>query len=93
MNFLTSPMMEELNSILKELEHDHEIGAVILNSSVESIFLAHFDVDEIEQAAVAAPFPISTPQANMLIHTAKAFRALPLATVCSRKHRLPVSQT
>jgi enoyl-CoA hydratase/carnithine racemase len=77
MNFLTSPMMDELNSILKELEHDNEIGAVILGSAVEGIFLTHFDVDEIEQAADAAPFPISAPQANMLIHTAKAFSAIP----------------
>lgn len=77
MNFLTSPMMEALNGIFKDLEHDREIGAVILTSAVEGIFLTHFDVDEIEQAGDAVPFPISTPQASMLTHTARAFKALP----------------
>ncbi|WP_414430965.1 enoyl-CoA hydratase/isomerase family protein [Alcanivorax sp. IL3] len=77
MNFLTSPMMEELNDTLKALEQDREIGAVILTSGVEGIFLTHFDVDEIEQAAEAVPFAVSTDQASLLTRTAKAISAMP----------------
>lgn len=77
MNFLTTAMMETLNAVLKNLEHDQDIGAVILTSAVERIFLTHFDVDEIERAADGVTFPISATVANMLTRTARAVGTVP----------------
>ncbi|PTU30877.1 enoyl-CoA hydratase/isomerase family protein [Stenotrophobium rhamnosiphilum] len=60
-NFLTSAMMAELDQLLREIENDTGIGAVILTSAVPDVFLTHFDVGEIKQmaAGLAAPIPSS----------------------------------
>jgi enoyl-CoA hydratase len=52
-------MMSDLKDILAGLEKRRDIGAVILTSAVDGVFLTHFDVDEIESAVDAIPFPLS----------------------------------
>ena len=49
-NFLTAAIMAELNQQLVALESRQDIGAVIITSAVEGVFLTHFDVDDIELA-------------------------------------------
>jgi enoyl-CoA hydratase/carnithine racemase len=40
-------MVKELQALLKSLKGDDSVGAVIVTSAVEGIFISHYDVDEI----------------------------------------------
>jgi len=51
LNFLTSAMMTELDALLRRLEGDRSVGAVILTGGLPDVFLTHFDVAEIKAAA------------------------------------------
>jgi enoyl-CoA hydratase/carnithine racemase len=46
-NFLNAPMVKELQALLKSLKGDDTVGAVIVTSAVDGIFISHYDVDEI----------------------------------------------
>jgi enoyl-CoA hydratase/carnithine racemase len=76
-NFLTSAMMTELHALLVELEARQDIGAVILASAVEGVFLTHFDVDEIEKAVASAPFPLGAGLARTLTRAEAAMDMIP----------------
>jgi enoyl-CoA hydratase len=90
-NFLTAIIMAELNRLLVALESRDDIGAVIITSAVEGVFLTHFDVDDIEQAVESIPFPMSaglvqvlTRSESLLDHvpgTRKLLRHTPMAGV------------
>lgn len=55
-NFVTTAMMTEFKALLMGLKHNPDIGAVILASAVQGVFLTHYDVDEIDQSVAAIPF-------------------------------------
>ena len=46
-NFLTTAMMAELREALTSVEHDPTIGALVLTSALDGVFIAHADVSEI----------------------------------------------
>lgn len=84
-NFLTAAMMSELLGLLDELAHDHETGSVIITSAVDGVFLTHFDVDDIDQAVAAIPFPMPDRLTTALTRAEAAINHLPGARVALRR--------
>ena len=76
-NFLTSAMMKQLNELLLELEDRKDVGAVIITSTLDGVFLTHFDVDEIDQAVAAVPFPMSNLMTQALTKTESMLSQVP----------------
>ncbi|GAC1382612.1 MAG: enoyl-CoA hydratase/isomerase family protein [Aquirhabdus sp.] len=76
-NFLTFAIMKQLNVLLLELEDRNDIGAVIITSALDGVFLTHFDVDEIDQAVAAIPFPMSNLMTQALTKTETVLSQLP----------------
>jgi len=76
-SFLTTGMMQEFISVLKALRKDTSVGAVVLTSAVEGVFLTHFDVAEIKQSAESVPMSLSPTLANLSLKTESAFSHLP----------------
>lgn len=76
-NFLTSAMMEELDQLLSSIETDADIGAVILTSAIDGIFLTHFDVGEIKEMAANMPAAFPPAVTNAVARTESALKHLP----------------
>jgi len=76
-NFLTAAIMAELNQQLVALESRQDIGAVIITSAVEGVFLTHFDVDDIEQAVESIPFPMSAGLVQVLTRSESLLDHIP----------------
>src|SRR5699024_11556351 len=85
-SFLTTGMMQEFISVLKALRKDTSVGAVVLTSAVEGVFLTHFDVAEIKQSAESVPMSLSPTLANLSLKTESAFSHLPGSRARSEEH-------
>jgi enoyl-CoA hydratase/carnithine racemase len=81
-------MMSQLNDLLADIENRSDIGAVILTSAVEGVFLTHFDVDEIENAVASTPFPVPISAVRVLTQTESAMDHIPGARALLRKTSL-----
>ena len=57
-NFVIAAIVEELLGVLHEAEKDPGIGAIVIASGLERIFISHYDVDEILAGGSASPFPL-----------------------------------
>lgn len=76
-NFLTAAIMAELNQQLVALEGRDDIGAIIITSAVEGVFLTHFDVDDIEHAVESIPFPMSAGLVQVLTRSERLLDHVP----------------
>jgi enoyl-CoA hydratase len=59
-NFMTGPMVDELEELVRGLDGDASVGAVVLTGALEGIFITHYDVGEIvagSEAIGLAPPP------------------------------------
>jgi enoyl-CoA hydratase len=54
-NFMTGAMVRELDELVRSLEGDESIGAVVITGAMEGVFITHFDVREILAAVESAP--------------------------------------
>jgi enoyl-CoA hydratase len=54
-NFMTGAMVRELDDLVRSLEGDQSIGAVVITGAMEGVFITHFDVREILAAVESAP--------------------------------------
>lgn len=46
-NFLTNPMVQELDAVTRDLEADPSVRVVVLTGGVDGIFITHYDVGEL----------------------------------------------
>jgi enoyl-CoA hydratase/carnithine racemase len=76
-NFLTTAMMAELHELLASVEHDPAIGAVVLTSALDGVFITHFDVSEILSGSDDFSVSISPTVAGALLRTQGAIEHLP----------------
>ncbi len=53
-NLLNAPMVSELRTLAEEVERDSEVRSLILTGGVEGIFITHYDVGELSEAAETA---------------------------------------
>jgi len=58
-NFMTGEMVRELEALVRSLDGDSSIGAVVITGKPEDLYITHYDVGEIlagvRRAGVAAP--------------------------------------
>jgi enoyl-CoA hydratase len=58
-NFMTGAMVRELFDLVRSLEGDGSVGAVVITGKPEDLYVTHYDVGEIlasvERAGIAAP--------------------------------------
>lgn len=58
-NFMTGAMVRELHALLRSLDGDRSIGAVVITGKPDDLYITHYDVGEIlgsvERAGIAAP--------------------------------------
>src|SRR5690349_6976245 len=56
---MTAQMVRELHALIRSLEGDHSVGAVVITGKPDDLYATHYDVGEIlasvERAGVAAP--------------------------------------
>ena len=46
-NFLTTDIMDEWHDVLVSVQDDRTVGAIVLTSALDGIFISHFDVSEL----------------------------------------------
>ena len=58
-NFMTAQMVRELSDLVRSLEGDRSMGAVVITGKPDDLYITHYDVGEIlasvERAGIAAP--------------------------------------
>ncbi|UGT61819.1 enoyl-CoA hydratase/isomerase family protein [Nocardia asteroides] len=84
-NFLTGAVMDELHALFASLRGDRSVGAVILTSAVEGVFVSHYDVGEILAGVEAAPLTVPRKVAGGLLRAQSAMEAVPGGRVASGK--------
>src|SRR5688572_27923380 len=82
-NFMTMAMVRELDELTRALEDDDLVGAVVITSDVDGVFITHFDVEEI-LAGAGGP-SVSAGQADLGLRAVSALELLPgTDTILSR---------
>jgi enoyl-CoA hydratase len=76
-NFLTAPIVEELDRITKRAATDRSIGAVVIASALDGIFISHYDVAEILESGRAARVSIGHRAASATLALGAAIDRLP----------------
>jgi enoyl-CoA hydratase len=58
-NFMTGEMVHELHALVRSLDGDRSVGAVVITGKPDDLYITHYDVGEIlasvERAGIAAP--------------------------------------
>jgi enoyl-CoA hydratase len=77
-NFMTAEMVRELERLVRSLEGDRSVGAVVITGRPDDLYITHYDVAEIlasvRRAGVAAP-PWLT---GVILRIAGAVRRIPV---------------
>jgi enoyl-CoA hydratase len=77
-NLMTGRMVTELIELVRSLEGDDSIGAVVLTGAAEGIFITHFDVAEIVAGSQATGGrPVTARQAGVALRAVGAAERLP----------------
>ena len=74
-NFMTTQMLRELDELLRDLEDDDTVRAVVITGAVDGIFITHFDVEEI-LAGAGGP-AVTAGQAEAGLRAVSALELLP----------------
>jgi len=75
-NFMNGAMVSELDELVRLLEGDPTVGAVVITGAPADVFITHFDVSEIERGSGVATRALSGPVAGGL-RAVGALRRLP----------------
>src|SRR4051794_11495736 len=76
-NFMTTRMVHELDALVRMLESDRSVGAVVLTGAPEDVFITHFDVEEILRGTERGPEALSTGTAGGSLRAVGAIQRLP----------------
>jgi len=76
-NFMTGRMVAELDDLVRSLDGERSIGAVVITGAMENVFITHFDVREI--LAGVEPVRVAMPPAasGAALRVTGAIRRLP----------------
>lgn len=58
-NFLTDEVMGELLELLRSIDNDNRVRAVVLTSAIDGVFVSHYSVAEILGGVEAAPIALN----------------------------------
>ncbi|MDP9793664.1 enoyl-CoA hydratase/carnithine racemase [Catenuloplanes nepalensis] len=85
-NYMARPLIEALQSVVREVERDPGIGAVVVGSAVPGRYITHWDIAELSATAESAPrLPVAG--ARVLLGAVRALTALGAGPIL-RKSRL-----
>jgi enoyl-CoA hydratase len=77
-NFMNAEMVRELQRLIRSLEGDRSVGAVVITGKPDDLYITHYDVGEIlasvQRAGIAAP-PWLT---SLVLQIAGAIRHIPI---------------
>jgi enoyl-CoA hydratase/carnithine racemase len=76
-NFMTGRMVAELDGLVRDLEGDGGVGAVVLTGAVDGAFITHFDVGEILAGSEAVGRPVGATVAGGALRATGALERLP----------------
>ena len=76
-NFMNGRMVAELGSLVRRLQGDRSIGAVVITGAPDDVFITHYDVGEIAGAAGALSATFSPGQAAGGLRAVGAARRVP----------------
>jgi enoyl-CoA hydratase len=76
-NFMTTRMVGELDELVRNLESDRSVGAVVITGAIEDVFITHFDVDEIRRGSEQVSATFSSFQAGGGLRAVGALQRLP----------------
>lgn len=76
-NFLTTPLMIELEEVLTRVDKDPGIRAVVLTSAVPDVFVSHYSVEEILDYAQRIPITASTRMVAAGLRLTSPLRRIP----------------
>lgn len=79
-NMLTTPMMKELDAILRTLRRDRSIGAVVLTSAIDDVFISHYSVEEILAGGDAVGIQLGPRVVAGSLRAVSALRRIPGST-------------
>ena len=58
-NFMTAEMVRELHDLVRSVDGDDSVGAVVITGKPDDLYITHYDVGEIlasvQRAGIAAP--------------------------------------
>ena len=75
-NFMTGAMVRELDILVRDVEDDPSVGAVVLTGAPDDVFITHFDVAEIAAGAGSAG-RVSAGQAAIGLRAVDALSRVP----------------
>jgi enoyl-CoA hydratase len=76
-NFMTGGMVRELNELVRSLEGERSIGAVVITGAMEDVFITHFDVAEILRGSEGVGPTVSSTVAGGTLRAAGAISRVP----------------
>jgi enoyl-CoA hydratase len=76
-NFMNGRMVGELGALVRRLERDRSVGAVVITGAPEDVFITHYDVREIAGAGGALSATFSPRQAAGGLRAVGAAKRLP----------------
>ena len=76
-NFMTGRMVRELDRLVRDLEDDAGVGAVVLTGGVDGAFITHFDVGEILAGSEAVGRAVGPGVAGGALRAAGALQRVP----------------
>jgi len=76
-NFMNGRMVGELGALVRRLESDRSVGAVVITGAPEDVFITHYDVREIVGGAGALSATFSPGQAASGLRAVGAARKVP----------------
>ena len=77
-NFLTTQMVTELDALVRRVEKDDSVGAVVLTGATPEIFISHFDVGEIAEGGDEVGKQLSPQAARHVLRLVRGLRRVGL---------------
>ena len=84
-NFMTGRMVAELDELVRSLDGDGSIGAVVVTGAMEDVFITHFDVREILAGVESVRVPMPPVAAGGALRVAGALGRIPGAGSALRR--------
>jgi len=76
-NFMTTGMVDELSALVRGLEGDDSVGAVVFTGAPDEVFITHFDVEEILASTEGVGGALSATLAGGALKTLGALERIP----------------
>ena len=78
-NFMNRHMVAELDELVRSLEDDRTVGAVVITGGVEGMFITHYDVEEILTGSEGVGQQVSSAVAGASLQAVGGASRLPAA--------------